>query len=145
MQTSLLGIELGNSLATLRNGVFGKITWKDEADSCLDFARAEGVPVVHVDEASTFAGDPLEDISDKGVHDKHGLVGDTDIWVDLLENLEDVGGESLAPLLMPLLLLLGGSGTLGALDGWLLLSWCLRRWLLAGHRNNEMKKPRQNL
>ena len=133
---NLLSIELSNSLATFRNGVLGKIAWEDEPDGGLDFAGSESVPVVHVDEAGTFTSDPLEDICNEGVHDEHGLVGDTDIWVDLLEDLEDVGGEGLGPLLVPLLLVLGSGGStllLFTLDGWLLLGWGLRRWLLARH------------
>ena len=123
---NLLGIELGNSLATFGDGVLGKVAWEDEPDGSLDFAGTEGVPLVHVDEAGAFTGDPLEDICDEGVHDEHSLVGDTDIWVDLLEDLEDVGGEGLGPLLMPLLLILGdGGGALSTLDGWLLLGWGL--------------------
>ena len=116
--------------------MLGQIAWEDKPDGGLDFAGTEGVPVVHVDEAGAFASDPLEDVCDEGVHDEHGLVGDTDIWVDLLENLEDVGGEGLGPLLMPLLLVLGSGGStllLFALDGWLLLSWSLAGWLLARH------------
>ena len=118
--------------------MLGKIAWENELDSGLDFTGTEGVPVVHVDEASTFTGDPLEDICDERVHNEHGLVGDTDIWVDLLENLEDVGGEGLGPLLVPLLLILGSGGStllFFAFDGWLLLGWSLSSWLLAGHKN----------
>ena len=122
---NLLSVELGDGLSTLGHGVLREVAREDEPDGGLDFAGAQGVPIVHVDEAGAFAGDPLEDVSDERVHDKHGLVRDTDVRVDLLEDLEDVGGEGLAPLLMPLLLVLRGGGTLGALDGWLLLGWGL--------------------
>ena len=36
--------------------------------------------------------DPLEDVVDKGVHDAHGLAGDTSLRVDLLEDFVDVDG-----------------------------------------------------
>jgi len=49
-----------------------------------------------------FIGDPLEDVVDKGVHDAHGLAGDSSIWVDLLEDFVDVDGISLLPLLVAL-------------------------------------------
>ena len=32
---------------------------------------------------------------DEGVHDVHGLLGDADVGVDLLEDLVDVDGEGL--------------------------------------------------
>ena len=32
---------------------------------------------------------------DEGVHDVHGLLGDSDVGVDLLEDLVDVDGEGL--------------------------------------------------
>ena len=35
---------------------------------------------------------PLKDVVDEGVEDQHGLVGDTSVGVDLLEDLVDVGG-----------------------------------------------------
>ena len=128
MSRYLFSVELSDSLATFGNGVLSEIAWEDKPDSGLDFAGSEGVPVVHVDKAGAFAGDPLEDVGNEGVHDEHGLVGDTDIWVDLLEDLEDVGGERLGALLVAeLLVLLCG---IDALDGWLLLCWCLGCWLL---------------
>ena len=49
-----------------------------------------------------FIGDPLENVVDKRVHDAHGLAGDSSIWVDLLEDLVDVDGIGLLPLLMSL-------------------------------------------
>ena len=88
---SLLSVELGNSLATLRHGVLGEVAWKDETDGGLDFAGSESVPIVHVNEAGALASDPLENVSDERVHDEHGLVRDTNVRMDLLEDLEDVG------------------------------------------------------
>jgi len=49
-----------------------------------------------------FIGDSLEDIVDKRVHDAHGLAGDTSIWMNLLEDLVDVDGIGLLPLLVSL-------------------------------------------
>ena len=38
--------------------------------------------------------DPLEDVVDERVEDEHGLVGDTSVRVDLLEDLVDVRGAA---------------------------------------------------
>ena len=43
------------------------------------------------------------------LQDHHGLVGDTSVWVDLLENLVDVCGVGLCALLLALLLVIGTS------------------------------------
>jgi len=47
-----------------------------------------------------FVGNSLEDVVDEGVHDAHGLAGDASVWVDLLQDLVDVDGIGLFPLLM---------------------------------------------
>ena len=49
-----------------------------------------------------FIGDSLEDVVDKRVHDAHGLAGDSGVWVYLLEDLLDVDGIGLLPLLVAL-------------------------------------------
>ena len=87
---NLLSVELGDSLATLGHRVLREVAREDEPDRGLDFAGAQSVPIVHINEAGAFAGDPLEDVGDKRVHDEHGLVRDTDVRVHLLEDLEDV-------------------------------------------------------
>lgn len=43
-------------------------------------------------------GDFLEDVVDERVHDAHGSLGDSSLWVDLLEDSVDVDGESLGSL-----------------------------------------------
>lgn len=43
------------------------------------------------------------------LQDHHGLVGDTSVWVDLLEYLVDVGRVCLSALLLALLLVIGAS------------------------------------
>ena len=50
------------------------------------------------------------------LQDHHGLVGDTSVGVDLLENLVDVGRVGLSALLLALLLVIRAScGLLGGL------------------------------
>jgi hypothetical protein len=63
-------------------------------------------------------GDPLEDVVDERVEDEHGLVGDTGVGVDLLEDLVDVGRVGLLALrAAATLLLLALSGRLGLSSG----------------------------
>jgi len=49
-----------------------------------------------------FICNPLKDVVDEGVHDAHGLARDSSVWVDLLQDLVDVDGISLFPLLVAL-------------------------------------------
>ena len=60
-------------------------------------------------------GDLLEDITDEGVHDVHGSLGDTSLGVNLLEDSVDVDGESLGSLSLDGVLL--GGSSLGNLLG----------------------------
>ena len=56
----------------------------------------------------------FKDIIDEGVHDAHGLGGDSGVGVDLLQHLVDVDGVGLLPLALLLLLVSLGNG-LGSL------------------------------
>jgi hypothetical protein len=59
----------------------------------------------------------LEDVVDKRVEDRHGLVRDTGVGVDLLEDLVDVGRVRLDSLLVSLLLVRLVALGLGSLGG----------------------------
>jgi hypothetical protein len=118
---SLLGAGvLGDGLGSLRDGVLGELTGQEEPDSGLDFPGGDGGPLVVVGEFAGLGGDALEQVVDEGVHDAHGLGGDSGVGVHLLEDLVDVDGIRLLPLLVPLLLIsldngLGGlAGSLGS-------------------------------
>ena len=50
------------------------------------------------DELGGFGSDLLEDVVDEGVHDGHGSLGDTGLWVNLLQDSVDVDGEGLDSL-----------------------------------------------
>ena len=89
---------LGDGLGAFRDGVLGELTREEEADSSLHFPGGEGVLLVVADEAGALSGDLLEDVVDEGVHDGHGSLGDSGLWVDLLEDSVDVDGESLGSL-----------------------------------------------
>merc|ERR1712198_34638 len=110
---------LGDSLGALRDGVLGQFTWEEEPDSSLDFPGGDGGPLVVVGQTGSLSSDPLKDVVDKGVHDAHGLGGDTSVRVDLLQHLVDVDSVRLLPLGLLLLvaLLLGSSWRLASLLG----------------------------
>ena len=106
---------LGDSLGTLRDGVLGKLSGEEEPDSGLDLPGGDGGPLVVVGKTAGLSSDALKEIIDKGVHDAHGLGGDTGIGVHLLENLVDVDGIRFLPLLVLLLLVTLGN-SLGGLS-----------------------------
>ena len=51
------------------------------------------------DELGRLGGNLLENVVDEGVHDGHGFLGDSSLWVNLLEDSVDVDGEGLGSLL----------------------------------------------
>jgi len=75
--------------------VSGEFTGKEELNGSLDLSGAEGSSLVESNELGRFEGDSLEGIVNEGVHDVHGLLGDTNIRVDLLQDLEDIDSEGL--------------------------------------------------
>ena len=87
------GGEFGDGFGSLRDGVLGELSWKDESDSRLDFSGGEGGSLVVLDELGGFTGEFTEDVVDEGVHDGHGSLGDTGLWVNLLEDSVDIDGE----------------------------------------------------
>ena len=107
---------LGDGLGALRDGVLGELTGEEEPDSGLDLPGGDGGPLVVVGEPGGLGGDALKDVVDKGVHDGHSLGGDAGIGVHLLEDLVDVDGVGLLPLVLLLLLVALGDG-LGGLAG----------------------------
>ena len=118
-QFSLLGAGvLGDGLGSLRDGVLGQLSGKEESYRGLDLPGCDGGPLVVVSQLGSLSSDTGEDIVDKGVHDAHGLGGDTSVGVDLLEDLVDVDGIGLFPLCLPLLLISLDNG-LGGLAGFL--------------------------
>lgn len=97
-QTCSGGGVLGDSLGSLRDGVLSELTWEEESDSSLDLSGGESVLSVVSNESGGFVGDLLEDVVDERVHDGHGSLGDTGLWVNLLEDSVDIYGESLGSL-----------------------------------------------
>ena len=90
--------------------MFGQLSGQEEPDSSLDLPRSDGGALVVVSEFAGLGSDTLEQVVDEGVHDAHGLRGDTGVRVDLLEHLVDVDGVRLLPLSLLLLLVSLGDG-----------------------------------
>ena len=85
----------GHGLSSLRNGMSGEFSGEDELDSRLDLTGRESSSLVEPDELGSLSGDSVESVVDEGVHDVHGLFGDSNVGVHLLEDLVDVDGEGL--------------------------------------------------
>ena len=75
--------ELGDGLGALGDGVLGKLTGEHKADSSLDLSRGEGLLLGVAAELGGLESDALKDVVDEGVHDRHALLGDTRVGVDL--------------------------------------------------------------
>jgi len=125
--TSLLGAGvLGDGLGALTDGVLGQLSRQKQTHSGLDFSAGDGGTLVVVGKTAGLSGDPLEDVIHEGVHDGHGLAGDSSVRVHLLQDLVHVDGIALLPLPLALLVprtggfSLGGCllGSLGAWLGW---------------------------
>ena len=85
----------GDGFGSFRDGVSGKFSGEDELDGRLDFSGWESSSLVESDELGSFSGDSVECVVDERVHDVHGFLWDSDVGVDLLEDLVDVDGEGL--------------------------------------------------
>lgn len=121
---------LRDRLCAFRNGVLRQLTREDEPNRSLDLPRRDGRFLVVSSKLRRLRGDALKDIIDKGVQDRHGTSRDTSVWMNLFENLIDVGGIGLLPGLATLLLVASGSsGCL--LASFLLLSRSLSSGCLA--------------
>ena len=114
--------ELGNSLGTFRYGVFGQFTRKHEADGRLNLATAQRSLLVVRRELSSLRGNAFKDIVNKRVHDRHALLGNTRVGVNLLQDLVNVRRVRFRTLLV--LRRLASGRLLWSLCGGL-LGWCL--------------------
>ena len=101
--------------------MLGQFTRQQKTDCCLDLPAGDGGALVVVGKAGSLGSNPLEDVVHEGVHDGHGLGGDTGVGVDLLQDLVDVDAVGLLPAALLLLITLGDrflglSGLLGSLS-----------------------------
>lgn len=118
---------LGDSSGTFGDGVLSQFTRQDQSDGGLDLSGRNGGLLVVSSQLGGLGGDSLENVVDERVHDRHGLLGDTSVWVSLLQDLVDVRRVSFLSSLGLSLWLTGRSGLLG---GWFLLGWGLGSWFL---------------
>ena len=71
---SLLGTSvLGDSLGALRHRVLGQLPRQQQAYSRLDFPGRDSGALVIMCQARRLACDALENVTDKRIHDAHGL------------------------------------------------------------------------
>ena len=80
--------------------MLGEFSWEEESDGGLDLSGGESVLLVVSDELGGLSGDLFEDVVDERVHDGHRSLGDTGLWVHLLEHSVDVDGEGFNSLLL---------------------------------------------
>ena len=107
----LSGRELGDGFGSFGNSVLGKFTRKHQTDRGLDFTgRKCGLLVVRC-QFPGFGGDPFEDIVNERIHDRHTLLGDTGIGMDLFQDLVNVRRVRFDSLLLSFAT--GGTSTLG--------------------------------
>ena len=115
----LLGaLVLGDGLGSFGDGVLGEFTGEDETDGGLDLAGGHGLALVVHDETSCFTGDTPEGVTDEGVQDAHGPLGDYGVRVDLLEDAVDVDVVGL-PRSAAVFPALGSSSWPTLADAWL--------------------------
>ena len=92
--------------------MLGQFSGEKESDSSLDLPRGDGRLLVLLGQFASFGGDAFEDVVDERVHDAHRFARDSDIGVNLLQNVVDV--DSVAFLSLPLALLLASTSNLSA-------------------------------
>ena len=85
--------------------MLGELSREMKSDSSLDLPAGDGVLLVIVGQSRSLSSHSLKDVIDKGVHDAHGLRGDTSVRMDLLEDLVDVDRVALFACLLGLPLL----------------------------------------
>ena len=73
----------------------GQLSGEDELDGRLDFPGRKSSSLVESDQLGSLSSHTVEGVVDEGVHDVHGLLGDTDVGVYLLQHLVDVDREGL--------------------------------------------------
>ena len=78
--------------------MLGELPREHQANGGLDLSGRQGLLLVVSDKLDGLLGDSVKDVVDERVHDTHGLLGDTSVGVDLLEDLEDVDSEVLSSL-----------------------------------------------
>ena len=87
--------------------MLGELSWQQQTHGSLDLPTGDGVLLVVVSETRGLGSNALKNVIDEGVHDAHGLAGDTSLGVDLLQDFVDVDRVALLALPVTLLVLSG--------------------------------------
>ena len=108
--------------------MLSKLSRKNQSYSRLDLSRRKSSLGVVLAQFACLGGDALEQVVQEGVHDRHGLLGDARVWMDLLQHFVDVDGVGLHSLGGPLRGARLGCCFLGRGFGW----WKVRVYLMGG-------------
>ena len=84
------GREFGHSLGTLTDSVLGQFSGEHQSHSGLNLTRRHGSFLVDGGQLSGFRSNALEDVVDERVHNRHALLADSGVRVDLLQHFVDV-------------------------------------------------------
>lgn len=83
--------------------MLGEFIGQNEAHRSLDLPGGDGRLLNVPRKTGGLLSELFEDVVDEAIHDTHGLAGDSNTGVDLLEHLKDVDLVCLQALLSPLL------------------------------------------
>ena len=81
--------------------MLGKLTREEKLDGRLDFPGGESAFSVVSYQLGGLGGESVESVINKGVHNVHSLLADSNFRMDLLEDFVDVKRESLDSSLGP--------------------------------------------
>jgi len=70
--------------------VLCELTGEDKSDRGLDLTGRDCGFLVVGGKLGSLSGDTLENVIDERVQNRHGAVGDTSVWVNLLKDFVDV-------------------------------------------------------
>ena len=94
LRKSLLNV-FSDGFGSFRDCVSGEFSWEDELDSWLDLSGWKSSSFVESNEFWSFSGDSVESVVNERVHDVHGFLWDSNVWVDLFKNFVDIDRECL--------------------------------------------------
>ena len=88
---------LGDGLGSLRDSMLGQFSRQQKPDRGLDFTGCDGGPLVVVSKTASLSSNALKKVIDKGVHDGHGLGGDTGHTIFISEGQYFGTAQALTP------------------------------------------------
>lgn len=79
-----------DSFSSFANSMFGKFSWKQQTDRCLNFTRRYCGSFVLMSKSWGLSCNSFKQIVEKRIHDAHCLGWNTNIWMNLFKNFVDV-------------------------------------------------------